>query len=363
MAINQEIVDRYVEHRLWLMRYEQTVARDVLEILLRGEEQAIGAIVEAYEAATAKGDLVAWSGRGIGFRRKALARSRAALSDVFSEAEESLRLAIEGVAEDGNALLAESLEEILPKPVLDELQLSRVPERQLAQMVSDQFGDRLEGSAATIANGLKEIETSTLARINGALRDGVRDGVGTRNLVSRVRKIVGAKDIMGHRVSSLVRTMVQTTANDVAGQVYRENSDIIRAEQYVATLDDRTCQICGPLDGQVFRIKDGKSTIPRPPRHPNCRCFVTPVLRDWKAMGFPDTLDPQFKRLFDDKPAQRTTWTEWVQRNPARLERAVGPTRAARVQAGEWSLKDLATRTEALNLSEIEERVNRRRAA
>lgn len=345
MAINQDIVDRYVEYRAWLIRYEDRVVRDVLKTLERGEEQAIGAIANAYDDLLNSSDnLVAWDGRGVATRRKALKRVRAALADVFPQARKSLRGALENVATDAEDEFIATLEETLPQPALDELELSRVPERQLANILDNQFGERLTGSAA---DALRQIEGDALARVNRVLTDGIRDGVGTRQMVSRARKAVGVKrgSAMYHDVARHVRTAVQTTANDVAGQIHRENSDIVRREQFVATLDSDTCPECGPLDGTTYRF-DGKGTgkIRRPPLHPNCRCFVAPVLHDWKAMGLPDSLPAQSKRLLDGKPAPRTTWGEWVQRNPQRLERALGPGRAELIRQGRVDLKDLYSR-------------------
>lgn len=354
MAINPRIVDRYIEHRTWLMRYENRVARDVLGVMLRGEEQALGAIAAAYEDfREAGGQNAVWSNRGVMFRKKALNRTRAALQDVFPEARKSLRDALEGVALAENEVFGQTMAELMPEPAVNELEFSRVPERQIANLLDDKFGERLEGSAAQYADGLKEIEDRTLTRLNQTLADGVRDGAGTRDMISRARKVVGAGrgSQLSRDIATYVRTAVQTTANDVAGQVYRENDDLVRGEQFVATLDKDTCPICGPLDGKVFRLDaKGTGSIPRPPRHPNCRCFVAPVLKRWDEMGLPDSLPQRAKDLLNGKPAKRTTWSDWVQRNPDRLEDVLGPSRAKLVRSGKFDLSDLATDTEVIPL-------------
>lgn len=368
MTANADIVDRYIEQRTWLLRYENRVVRDVLEVMARGEEQAIGAIASAYdELLSSDRNLVAWDGRGIQTRRKALRRVRAALADVFPEARQSLRGALEGVSTYAQDEFVDALEENLPKPALDELELSSVPERQLANILDDKFGERLEGSAAAFKDGLKELEDSTVQAVDRMIVDGIRDGDGTRAMMARARKLLGpdASSKLSRDVATYVRTSVQTTANDVAGQVYQENSDILKGETYIATLDDDTCPICGPLDGTFHPFDErGRSTIPRPPRHPNCRCFASPVVKSWQEMGLPDTLPAQAKKNLDGKPAKKTTWTDWVQRNPKRLERAVGPTRAKLVQSGEMSLKDFVNkaRTEVRTLDKLEE-MRKRRAA
>lgn len=343
MAINQEIVDQLIEHRAFLLRYERTVASDLLAVLARGEDQAIGAITKAYEDVLLKGAVNEWDGTGIKFRVKALDRVRAALRDVFADAEKSLRKAVEGITTDTQDELINAIRSNIPAPAIDEMALSRVPERQLAAMLDARFGDRLTGSAATVGKGLQSLEPGILAAVDRVLQDGVRDGVGMRAMQRAARKVLGATpgSKLGRDVSTYARTMVQTAANDVAGMIYRENNDIVRAEQYIATLDDDTCPVCGPLDGQVFGFKDGKSTAPRPPRHPNCRCFMSPVLKDWAAMGLKGDVSKDVKRLLDGKPATKTKWSDWVQANPDRLKRVLGPSRADLVESGNVPLKAL----------------------
>ena len=50
--------------------------------------------------------------------------------------------------------------------------------------------------------------------------------------------------------------------------------------EYVATLDERTCPVCGRLDGKVFAVSDAKKGINMPPMHPNCRCTHIAALTD-----------------------------------------------------------------------------------
>lgn len=47
--------------------------------------------------------------------------------------------------------------------------------------------------------------------------------------------------------------------------------------------DDLTCEICGPLNGKVKQIGEAfgvfnNQPFMQPPAHPNCRCWVTPVV-------------------------------------------------------------------------------------
>jgi len=274
MPINQEIVDRYVAKRAWLARYEGTVARDILEILARGEERSVGIITSAYADLLEQsgGMPVDWRGRGTASARESLRRVRGVLDDVFPEAEESLRSSLYEVAKNETEVFADALSDAAPKSVLDTLELSSVPERQLAAIADSSLGVRLQGSASM---ALSQIKGDALARVTRVMEDGVRDGRGMRSIVSQARRALGVsrrrKDPMFHDVSRHVRTAVQTAANDAAAVLHAENEDILSGEQFVATLDTDTCPECGPLDGQVFPYtRAGRRGLRRPPLHPNC---------------------------------------------------------------------------------------------
>jgi SPP1 gp7 family putative phage head morphogenesis protein len=355
MAISSEILDRYISHRTFLIRYENTVAREILEILLRGEEQALGAVAKAYEAHMAgPGPKVPWSGQGAKFKVRALKRIRAALRDILPEAESSLRAALLEVAKEEALVLREAVHTPMPKDAVPRLGIAKVPERQLASLVADRLGDTLDGSAADILTGMKDILGGSITRATDAIADGIRDGRGIRGITRGVRHAIGPDGPTGRQVQAYVRTVVQGTANDAAGQLYRENSDLVRAEQFVATLDDDTCEVCGPLDGQVFPIPN-KGGTPRPPRHVNCRCFMAPVLKRWDRLGLGDNAPKELRRLFDGAPAQKKRWSDWVQEKPERMREVLGPSRADLVRSGKVSLRGLsdANHTRTLTLKEL----------
>lgn len=79
------------------------------------------------------------------------------------------------------------------------------------------------------------------------------------------------------RAVLIARSEMQRVSNRTAIETYGRHSDIISGIQWIATLDDRTCMICAPLDGEVFQV--GSLPGGGPPAHPGCRCAVGPILR------------------------------------------------------------------------------------
>jgi uncharacterized protein with gpF-like domain len=52
--------------------------------------------------------------------------------------------------------------------------------------------------------------------------------------------------------------------------------------RYLATLDGRTCLVCGPDDGRLFKRDEPRPSLPR---HINCRCVYVPVTPTWRQTG------------------------------------------------------------------------------
>ena len=48
--------------------------------------------------------------------------------------------------------------------------------------------------------------------------------------------------------------------------------------EFLATLDNRTSEMCAELDGKVFKLKDAQVGVNLPPVHPNCRSTTLPVV-------------------------------------------------------------------------------------
>jgi len=83
---------------------------------------------------------------------------------------------------------------------------------------------------------------------------------------------------------------------------------------------------------------------------------MSPVLKDWREMGLPGSMPRAAKRALNGKPANKTEWSDWVQRNPQRLERVLGPGRADLIESGQVTLGDLATTRDVRTLDELRQR-------
>lgn len=76
----------------------------------------------------------------------------------------------------------------------------------------------------------------------------------------------------------LIRTETNRVHNAAEKAAYEEEG--ITEYRFLATLDGRTCDVCGALDGKTFPVSEAKEGINYPPLHPNDRCTTTAVIED-----------------------------------------------------------------------------------
>lgn len=77
-----------------------------------------------------------------------------------------------------------------------------------------------------------------------------------------------------YKAERLLRTEMAYFHNEAEQESYRDLG--IEQYIYIATLDNRTSEVCADLDGKVFKTKDGKVGVNLPPMHPNCRSTTGP---------------------------------------------------------------------------------------
>lgn len=88
------------------------------------------------------------------------------------------------------------------------------------------------------------------------------------------RRIAAKLDVDRYKA----RRLVLTERAYFAQQAQHDCFQTLGVEQYeiVETFDTRTCEICGELDGRVFRMADYECGVTAPPFHPNCRGCTAP---------------------------------------------------------------------------------------
>ena len=189
---------------------------------------------------------------------------------------------------------------------------------------SRQGGNTLFRFNEAIGQGL--IQGDTLSQLIVRVRGGTRDGV----------RVDGIMDTARRNAETLVRTKVNSVANDARMAVYRRNADIIEALEHSSTLDSRTSQQCIVRDGLQWTL-DGDPighNVPFdvPPVHFNCRSVMLPIVEGARDVGG--------MRASETGPVPATeTFEEYMtRRGPAFQDEVLGPTRAQMWRDGEITL-------------------------
>lgn len=210
---------------------------------------------------------------------------------------------------------------------------------------------------------VSELDAGKARRVRDAVRLGVVQGETVDQIVRRIRGTRanqyrdGVMAIGRRGAEAMVRTAVSHTTTVARDTLYEANKDLIKAEQWVSTLDTRTCPSCQGLDGQRFDLGQG----PKTPLHIGCRCIRIPVTKSWRELGFDmDELPASTRASMDGQVPATQNYGEWL-RNQSReaQEEALGATRANLFREGgldvgrftnrqgdQWTLDELRRREE-----------------
>ena len=99
------------------------------------------------------------------------------------------------------------------------------------------------------------------------------------NIGRRTPAARAANQGLFYKTEMIARTEILRSSNLGALAVYEQNRDVLDGWRWASSRDERVCPICGALDGQQFAF-DSPQSPPPTGSHPNCRCSVTPVLKD-----------------------------------------------------------------------------------
>jgi len=170
--------------------------------------------------------------------------------------------------------------------------LTQAPEEVLNKIVDEKidgeiWSDRLWSNKNELAKDLKvQVKKFLKGEIN----------------VNDIEKVIKTKyNSNASNTSRLVKTeitRVQSGAND-----YWAKEHNIEQQLFMATLDNRTSEICRSHDGQVFDIDDTNKPIP--PLHPYCRsCLVNLPSKEWNP-----------KMRLDNETKQNINWQSYEEWN------------------------------------------------
>ena len=84
--------------------------------------------------------------------------------------------------------------------------------------------------------------------------------------------------LFGEKRADLIASTEVTRAYAEGNLTAWKETGFTEGKEWVTANDELVCPLCGPLDGEVVPINgDFSDGTHAPPRHPRCRCGVSPV--------------------------------------------------------------------------------------
>jgi SPP1 gp7 family putative phage head morphogenesis protein len=127
----------------------------------------------------------------------------------------------------------------------------------------------LEATAAAAAQAkgyLRRHGESFATTSAEVVAQGIAEGRPTNALVQDMRLRLG---VVKSRAETIVRTEALRAYNDASNQYYAaQGIDLV---MWYATSDDRSCDLCAPRAGTLYKRNEV-----RVPCHPRCRCYLAP---------------------------------------------------------------------------------------
>ena len=123
------------------------------------------------------------------------------------------------------------------------------------------------------------------------------------------KRITAKMNVSKSNVKRLVRT--ESAAYRSKAQLKAFQDLEVEKYQVLATLDNRTSDICQDMDGKVFDFKDYEIGTTAPPFHVNCRSVTIPYFDD-EEEGERAARDPETRKTI--YVSDKMTYKEWKQK-------------------------------------------------
>ena len=358
-SVNTEILDSITGRALDLQRLTATQLRDSARFLKALE----GDIVAQLARIDPTG--IAAPSRQAARLEKLLDQTRETIRNAYRAESTRLVGELRELADIETQFAASSIN----RAVGAELITASVTRGQLVAIVD---GVLVQG--APVSDWLSRQAGDTLQRFQDGMRLGIAQGETNGQLIRRVRGgkqngevVTGFMDVSRRHADSLVRSATQAVSQRSRQGLYEANQDLVKALQWVSTLDLRTTVECSARDGLTYTVEGHEPIGHSLPwdggpgnLHWGCRSTSTPVLRSFRELGFNiDEVPAGTRASMDGQVAQDTTFEGWLGRqSKGRQDANLGPGRAQLWRDKKISFRDLVDGNgRELSLDELRARI------
>ena len=246
MTANEVLLDRTIGHQVDLQHYANGVVQRLIATLNRTDADLFAQLTQALERLPAESFTVE--------RLESMLSSvRMLNAHAYQIIDRELTTELRALTAYEAGFQASLFEAAIPAQILANVGLAQVvPELVYAAALARPFQGRL------LREWAQSIEADRMARIRDAVRMGYVEQQTTSQIVQRVRgtRAKGYSDgiieIDRRNAEAVVRTALSHTAAFTRDRFFGSNSDLIKAVQWVSTLDTRTSALCRVRDGLKY---------------------------------------------------------------------------------------------------------------
>ena len=198
------------------------------------------------------------------------------------------------------------------------------------------------------------MEQASMGKLSDMTMQDVRGMVDLNKWRSQVKsKFKTEAQYQKYAANRLIRTESAYVANQTTAVAYEECG--IERYEYIATLDSRTSEKCGNLDGQIIDLDKKEVGVNYPPTHPHCRSSVAPVIDGLTREGLTRAArDANGKTVYVPRDMKYQEWQAWQKDGcPDIGEWRAGnapvvkpPTKAQKIEAPEFKISGLSVSDE-----------------
>lgn len=124
---------------------------------------------------------------------------------------------------------------------------------------------------ATWSERLWTNQQALRAELDTLINRGIIQGENPRKLAGELRKSFDASVFDSERLMITEMSRIQM-------EIQKESYKQAGFDEYRYIAESGACELCEPLDGKVFKVKDAMPGSNINPMHPNCRCSITPAV-------------------------------------------------------------------------------------
>lgn len=333
MALSDDILDETVRHAHYLERHKASVIKKIVAMMNNSNDEMYSMMYKARVEKLKRRDL-----------DKLLVRLRKHIKAGYEPVIETLDSEIRDLAGHETRWQKKIIDGITPV----ELDWEAPSEEQIyAAAKARPFEGLL---LQDWYNGLPD---GHFRRVKSTIMQGYVEGQTTDEIVQQMQQFTQGRS--RRAAETAARTALTHTSNVARNESYRRNRRVIKAVEWVSTLDGRTTAVCRARDGKTWPVDEG----PRPPAHPACRSTTIPVVKSLRELGIKaNTKDVKTTRAsMNGQVSSELNYDRWLRKQPKEFQEDVlGREKAKLFRAGLKMDRFVDDGGREFTLKEIEQR-------